>query len=56
MVITGCGQSGITNMLKYAKELTDLDRIYAVIGGMHLTGGTFEPIIPRYRRIRETWA
>ena len=47
VVITGCGHSGIVNILKYAKELTGNDRIYAVIGGMHLTGGTFEPIIPR---------
>ena len=47
VIITGCGHSGIVNILKYAKELTGNDRIYAVIGGMHLTGGTFEPIIPR---------
>jgi len=47
VVITGCGHSGIVNILKYAKELTGNDRIYAVMGGMHLTGGTFEPIIPR---------
>jgi 7,8-dihydropterin-6-yl-methyl-4-(beta-D-ribofuranosyl)aminobenzene 5'-phosphate synthase len=47
VIITGCGHSGIVNILKYAKELTGNDRIYAVMGGMHLTGGTFEPIIPR---------
>jgi 7,8-dihydropterin-6-yl-methyl-4-(beta-D-ribofuranosyl)aminobenzene 5'-phosphate synthase len=47
VVITGCGHSGIINILKYAKELTSEDRIYAVIGGMHLSGGTFEPIISR---------
>jgi 7,8-dihydropterin-6-yl-methyl-4-(beta-D-ribofuranosyl)aminobenzene 5'-phosphate synthase len=47
VVITGCGHSGIINILKYAKELTGEDRIYAVIGGIHLTGGIFEPIIPR---------
>src|SRR5215469_10592153 len=46
-VITRCGHSGIINILKYAKELTGEDRIYAVIGGMHLTGGIFEPTIPR---------
>jgi 7,8-dihydropterin-6-yl-methyl-4-(beta-D-ribofuranosyl)aminobenzene 5'-phosphate synthase len=32
VIITGCGHSGIINILKYAKELTGLDRIYAVIG------------------------
>jgi len=35
----GYGNSGIINILKYAKELTGSDRIDV--------GGTFEPIIPR---------
>jgi 7,8-dihydropterin-6-yl-methyl-4-(beta-D-ribofuranosyl)aminobenzene 5'-phosphate synthase len=26
--------------------LTGVDKIHAFIGGMHLTGGLFEPIIP----------
>jgi 7,8-dihydropterin-6-yl-methyl-4-(beta-D-ribofuranosyl)aminobenzene 5'-phosphate synthase len=47
VVITGCAHAGIINILKYAKELTGEDRIYALIGGMHLTGGIFEPLIPR---------
>jgi 7,8-dihydropterin-6-yl-methyl-4-(beta-D-ribofuranosyl)aminobenzene 5'-phosphate synthase len=47
VVITGCGHSGIINTINYAKELTGRDTIYAVMGGMHLTGGIFEPIIPR---------
>ncbi|MCI0557641.1 MAG: MBL fold metallo-hydrolase, partial [Nitrososphaera sp.] len=47
VVITGCGHAGIINTLNCAKELTGEDRIYAVVGGMHLTGALFEPIIPR---------
>ena len=47
VVITGCAHAGLINTLTYAKELTGEDRIYAVIGGMHLTGGLFERIIPR---------
>lgn len=47
VVITGCGHSGIINTINYAKEMTGRDTIYAVMGGMHLTGGIFEPIIPR---------
>ena len=46
VVITGCGHAGIINTLNYAKELTGQDRIFSVIGGMHLSGGLFEPIIP----------
>jgi 7,8-dihydropterin-6-yl-methyl-4-(beta-D-ribofuranosyl)aminobenzene 5'-phosphate synthase len=47
VVVTGCAHAGLINTLSYAKELTGEDRIYAVIGGMHLTGGLFERIIPR---------
>lgn len=47
IVLTGCGHAGIINTLEYAKELTGVDTIHAVIGGMHLTGGMFEQIIPR---------
>jgi 7,8-dihydropterin-6-yl-methyl-4-(beta-D-ribofuranosyl)aminobenzene 5'-phosphate synthase len=47
VIITGCGHAGIVNTLDYAKELTGVDRIYAVLGGMHLSGGLFESIIPR---------
>ncbi len=47
IVITGCGHAGIVNTLNYAKELAGEDRIYAVVGGMHLSGRLFEPIIPK---------
>ncbi len=47
LIITGCGHAGIINTLNYAKELTGEDRIYAVLGGMHLSGGLFEQIIPK---------
>jgi 7,8-dihydropterin-6-yl-methyl-4-(beta-D-ribofuranosyl)aminobenzene 5'-phosphate synthase len=47
VVITGCGHAGIINTLNYAKELAGEDRIYAVLGGMHLSGGFFEHIIPK---------
>lgn len=46
VIITGCGHAGIINTLNYAKELTGEDRICSVLGGMHLSGGLFEPIIP----------
>jgi 7,8-dihydropterin-6-yl-methyl-4-(beta-D-ribofuranosyl)aminobenzene 5'-phosphate synthase len=46
VIITGCGHAGIINTLNYAKELTGEDRICCVLGGMHLSGGLFEQIIP----------
>jgi 7,8-dihydropterin-6-yl-methyl-4-(beta-D-ribofuranosyl)aminobenzene 5'-phosphate synthase len=38
VVLTGCGHSGIVNIVRYAKKLTGLDSVYAVIGGFHLPG------------------
>jgi 7,8-dihydropterin-6-yl-methyl-4-(beta-D-ribofuranosyl)aminobenzene 5'-phosphate synthase len=45
VVLTGCGHAGVVNILRYAKRLTGVDRIHAVIGGFHLSGLLFEPII-----------
>ena len=45
VVVTGCGHSGIVNILRYVRRLTGHDRIHAVIGGFHLSGPQFEPII-----------
>jgi 7,8-dihydropterin-6-yl-methyl-4-(beta-D-ribofuranosyl)aminobenzene 5'-phosphate synthase len=47
VVLTGCGHAGIVNIVRHAKRLTGIDRVYAVLGGFHLTGGLFEPIIPQ---------
>jgi 7,8-dihydropterin-6-yl-methyl-4-(beta-D-ribofuranosyl)aminobenzene 5'-phosphate synthase len=38
VVLTGCGHSGIVNIVRYARKLTGVDRVYAVIGGFHLPG------------------
>jgi 7,8-dihydropterin-6-yl-methyl-4-(beta-D-ribofuranosyl)aminobenzene 5'-phosphate synthase len=46
VIITGCGHSGIINTIRNAQAITGIGQIYAVIGGFHLTGGLFEPIIP----------
>jgi 7,8-dihydropterin-6-yl-methyl-4-(beta-D-ribofuranosyl)aminobenzene 5'-phosphate synthase len=47
VVLTGCGHSGIVNIVRHAKALTGVDTVYAVLGGFHLTGGIFEAIIPQ---------
>lgn len=35
-VITGCGHSGVVNILEYAKRVTGDSRLYGVMGGFHL--------------------
>jgi 7,8-dihydropterin-6-yl-methyl-4-(beta-D-ribofuranosyl)aminobenzene 5'-phosphate synthase len=38
VILTGCGHSGIVNICRYARRLTGVERIYAVLGGFHLNG------------------
>ena len=45
VVLTGCGHAGAINTIRQAQELTGVQRIHAVIGGFHLSGPLFEPII-----------
>jgi 7,8-dihydropterin-6-yl-methyl-4-(beta-D-ribofuranosyl)aminobenzene 5'-phosphate synthase len=54
VVLTGCGHAGVVNTLKCARELTGVNQVHAVIGGFHLTGPTFEPIIsPTIQALKE---
>jgi 7,8-dihydropterin-6-yl-methyl-4-(beta-D-ribofuranosyl)aminobenzene 5'-phosphate synthase len=45
VVISGCAHAGIVNTVRYAQKITGTDRVYAVLGGFHLTGKLFDPII-----------
>jgi len=45
VVLTGCGHAGIVNIVRYAKKLTGVNDVYAVLGGYHLNGPIFEPRI-----------
>jgi 7,8-dihydropterin-6-yl-methyl-4-(beta-D-ribofuranosyl)aminobenzene 5'-phosphate synthase len=39
VILTACGHSGIINTINYAKKVTRINKIYAVIGGFHLPAG-----------------
>jgi 7,8-dihydropterin-6-yl-methyl-4-(beta-D-ribofuranosyl)aminobenzene 5'-phosphate synthase len=45
VVLSGCAHSGIINTVEYAREITGIDKVHAVMGGFHLTGPAFETII-----------
>ena len=47
VVLSGCSHAGAINVLRHAQRLTGEDRVHAFVGGMHLTGGIFERLIPR---------
>jgi 7,8-dihydropterin-6-yl-methyl-4-(beta-D-ribofuranosyl)aminobenzene 5'-phosphate synthase len=46
VVLSGCSHSGTINVVRQAQRLTGEDRVHAFVGGMHLTGGIFERLIP----------
>jgi len=45
IVIGGCSHSGIINTVKHVQKVARTSKVHAVLGGFHLTGGIFEPII-----------
>jgi 7,8-dihydropterin-6-yl-methyl-4-(beta-D-ribofuranosyl)aminobenzene 5'-phosphate synthase len=45
VVLTGCGHAGVVNTLRYVRKLTGRTHLHAVIGGFHLSGPHFEPLI-----------
>jgi 7,8-dihydropterin-6-yl-methyl-4-(beta-D-ribofuranosyl)aminobenzene 5'-phosphate synthase len=45
VVLTGCGHAGAINTIRHAQALTGINAVYAVLGGFHLSGPLFEPII-----------
>jgi len=45
VVLSGCAHSGIINTVEYAREITGIKKVHVIMGGFHLTGPAFEPII-----------
>jgi len=45
VVLSGCAHAGIINTVKHAQKVSHTEKVHAVLGGFHLTGALFEPII-----------
>ena len=45
VVIGGCSHAGIINTVKHAQKVSGTGKVHAVLGGFHLTGPLFDPII-----------
>lgn len=45
VVLSSCSHAGVVNVLKHAQRITGIDKIYAFMGGMHLTGAIMEAAI-----------
>jgi 7,8-dihydropterin-6-yl-methyl-4-(beta-D-ribofuranosyl)aminobenzene 5'-phosphate synthase len=54
VIVSGCSHAGAVNVLRNAQRLTGEHRIAGFIGGLHLTGSVFEPIIePTVQALRD---
>lgn len=45
VVLTGCAHAGAINIVRHAQRLTGVPTLHALLGGLHLSGPSFEPII-----------
>jgi 7,8-dihydropterin-6-yl-methyl-4-(beta-D-ribofuranosyl)aminobenzene 5'-phosphate synthase len=45
VILTGCGHAGAINIVRHAQRLTSVPTLHALLGGLHLSGPAFEPII-----------
>ena len=45
VVLSGCAHSGIVNTVRRAQEVTGTDRVFAIMGGYHLTGADPDTVI-----------
>ena len=46
VVLSSCSHSGAVNVLRNAVQATTQPKVHAFVGGLHLSGPLFEPIIP----------
>ena len=52
VIVTGCAHAGIINIIRQAQKLTGESRVFAVMGGFHLTGKTKEQLMPLLEALR----
>jgi 7,8-dihydropterin-6-yl-methyl-4-(beta-D-ribofuranosyl)aminobenzene 5'-phosphate synthase len=54
VVIGGCSHAEVINTVKHAQKVTGARKVYAVLGGFHLTGPMMEPVIePTIRAMKD---
>lgn len=53
VIVTGCCHAGIVNTIEHAKKITGVDKVYSVIGGLHLIDANEEKIEKSIEALRE---
>jgi len=52
VVLSGCAHSGIVNTVEYAREISGVERVWAIVGGFHLAQAANEEIRRTVEAIR----
>lgn len=47
IILSGCAHSGIVNTVQCARWVTGIAKIHAIMGGFHLAGPAFEPVVEK---------
>jgi len=58
VIISGCAHAGIINTVLYAKEVTGVKSVYALMGGFHLSypnENIIDPTVEELKKIRPTF-
>jgi len=58
VIISGCAHAGIINTVLYAKEVTGVNKIYALMGGFHLSFPNeylIDPTVEELKKIKPTF-
>jgi len=53
VIVTGCCHAGIVNTMKQAKKITGVNKIHAVVGGLHLIDASEEKVEKSIEALRE---
>jgi 7,8-dihydropterin-6-yl-methyl-4-(beta-D-ribofuranosyl)aminobenzene 5'-phosphate synthase len=46
VILSSCSHSGVINVIHHVRRVTGIQQIHGFVGGLHLTGGLFEAIMP----------
>jgi len=53
VIVTGCCHAGIVNTMKHAKKVTGVNKIHAVVGGLHFIDASEEKVEKSVEALRE---
>ncbi len=53
VIVTGCCHAGVVNTMMHAKRVTGVDKVHAVIGGLHLIDASEEKVKKSVEALRE---